>query len=92
MSVDGPDGELEVTAYEILGLSYNPGLVMLDQQRFPGEHFVAQVQRGHDGEQRGAGPHAADRLVGGQHAEKARQRSAPFLAEIRDRIGIRRLG
>ncbi|MEJ2275224.1 MAG: hypothetical protein P8Y01_11730 [Woeseiaceae bacterium] len=28
---DGPDGELEVTAYEILGLSYNPGLVMLDQ-------------------------------------------------------------
>ena len=25
-------------------------------------------------------------------AEKARQRSAPFLAEIRDRIGIRRLG
>ncbi len=31
MSFDGPDGELEVTAYEILGLSYNPGLVMLDQ-------------------------------------------------------------
>ena len=29
-SYDGPDGELEVTAYEILGLSYNPGLVMLD--------------------------------------------------------------
>jgi len=27
---DGPDGELEVTAYQILGLSYNPGLVMLD--------------------------------------------------------------
>jgi hypothetical protein len=25
-------------------------------------------------------------------AEKARERSAPFLAEIRDRIGIRRLG
>lgn len=31
MAFDGPDGELEVTAYEILGLSYNPGLVMLDQ-------------------------------------------------------------
>ena len=31
MTFDGPDGELEVTAYEILGLSYNPGLVMLDQ-------------------------------------------------------------
>ena len=31
MSFDGPDGELEVTAYEILGLSYNPGLVILDQ-------------------------------------------------------------
>ncbi|MEE4329247.1 MAG: hypothetical protein V2J10_00150, partial [Wenzhouxiangella sp.] len=29
-SYDGPDGELEVTAYQILGLSYNPGLVMLD--------------------------------------------------------------
>ena len=28
---DGPDGELAVTAYEILGLSYNPQLVMLDQ-------------------------------------------------------------
>lgn len=27
---DGPDGQLEVTAYEILGLSYNPGLVLLD--------------------------------------------------------------
>jgi len=27
-----------------------------------------------------------------QGAEKARERSAPFLAEIRDRIGIRRLG
>ncbi len=27
---DGPDGELEVTAYQLLGLSYNPGLVMLD--------------------------------------------------------------
>ena len=31
MRFDGPDGELEVTAFEILGLSYNPGLVMLDQ-------------------------------------------------------------
>ena len=32
MRFDGPDGELEVTAYEILGLSYNPALVMLDQE------------------------------------------------------------
>jgi imidazolonepropionase-like amidohydrolase len=31
MRFDGPDGELEVTAYEILGLSYNPALVILDQ-------------------------------------------------------------
>jgi len=31
MSFDGPDGQLEITAYEISGLSYNPALVMLDQ-------------------------------------------------------------
>jgi imidazolonepropionase-like amidohydrolase len=31
-SFDGPDGELVVTAYEILGLSYNPQVVMLDQR------------------------------------------------------------
>lgn len=31
MTFDGADGEREVTAYEILGLSYNPQLVMLDQ-------------------------------------------------------------
>ena len=30
-SFDGPDGELAVTAYEILGLSYSPQLVMLDE-------------------------------------------------------------
>ena len=30
MAFDGADGELEVTAYEILGLSYNPQLVILD--------------------------------------------------------------
>ncbi len=30
MSFDGADGTLEVTAYEIMGLSYNPGLVFLD--------------------------------------------------------------
>jgi len=30
-SFDGPDGELAVTAYEILGLTYNPRLVLLDQ-------------------------------------------------------------
>lgn len=29
-SFDGPDGLVEVTAYEIQGLSYNPQLVMLD--------------------------------------------------------------
>ena len=28
---DGPDGKLEVTPYEITGLSYNPALVILDQ-------------------------------------------------------------
>ena len=33
MSFDGADGTLEVTAYEILGLSYNPGLVFLDADR-----------------------------------------------------------
>ncbi|MGI9201312.1 MAG: amidohydrolase family protein [Woeseiaceae bacterium] len=34
-TIDGADGELEVTAYEILGLSYNPALVFLDEnQRF----------------------------------------------------------
>jgi imidazolonepropionase-like amidohydrolase len=37
MSFEGPDGEIEVTAYEILGLSYNPQLVILDQDR----HFFA---------------------------------------------------
>lgn len=31
MAFDGADGERDVTAYEILGLSYNPQLVMLDQ-------------------------------------------------------------
>lgn len=31
-SFDGSDGDLAVTAYEILGLSYNPQLVMLDQR------------------------------------------------------------
>ncbi len=30
---DGPTGILQVTAYEIFGLSYNPQLVMLDQHR-----------------------------------------------------------
>ncbi|MDJ0938996.1 MAG: amidohydrolase family protein [Woeseiaceae bacterium] len=39
---DGPDGELEVTAYEILGLSYNPGLVMLDQD---GQFFATASPR-----------------------------------------------
>jgi hypothetical protein len=37
MSFDGADGTLEVTAYEILGLSYNPGLIFLDQD----QHFFA---------------------------------------------------
>ena len=31
MAFDGADGKRDVTAYEILGLSYNPQLVMLDQ-------------------------------------------------------------
>ena len=31
MSFDGPDGKLEVTAYEIFGSSYNPQLVILDE-------------------------------------------------------------
>ncbi len=31
MALDGTDGQLEVTAYEILGLSLNPSLVFLDQ-------------------------------------------------------------
>jgi imidazolonepropionase-like amidohydrolase len=37
MVFEGADGEFEVTAYEILGLSYNPQLVMLDQDG----HFFA---------------------------------------------------
>jgi imidazolonepropionase-like amidohydrolase len=37
MAFDGSDGRLDVTAYEILGLSYNPQLVMLDQDG----HFFA---------------------------------------------------
>ncbi len=39
---DGPDGELEVTTYEILGLSYNPGLVMLDSD---GQFFATASPR-----------------------------------------------
>jgi len=42
MPFDGPDGELEVTAYEILGLSYNPQLVFLDQD---GEFFATASPR-----------------------------------------------
>ena len=37
MAFEGVDGKLEVTAYEILGLSYNPQLVILDQDG----HFFA---------------------------------------------------
>ncbi|MDJ0812325.1 MAG: amidohydrolase family protein [Woeseiaceae bacterium] len=33
IAVEGPDGAVDVTAYEILGLSYNPALVILDQDR-----------------------------------------------------------
>ncbi|MFK8031657.1 MAG: amidohydrolase family protein [Gammaproteobacteria bacterium] len=37
MSFEGADGKLDVTAYEILGLSLNPALIMLDQN---GEFFA----------------------------------------------------
>ena len=51
-SFGGPDGELEVTAYQVLGLSYNPGLVMLDEE---GRFFAtasprfAMVREGYEG-------------------------------------------
>ncbi len=41
-SFDGPDGTLDVTAYEILGLSYNPQLILLDQD---GEFFATASPR-----------------------------------------------
>ena len=41
-SFDGPDGEFVVTAYEISGLSYNPDLIMLDQD---GEFFATASPR-----------------------------------------------
>ncbi len=42
MSFEGPDGTLEVTAYEVLGLSLNPELVLLDQD---GQFFAAASAR-----------------------------------------------
>jgi hypothetical protein len=39
---DGPDGKLDVTAYEVMGLSYNPDLVLLDQD---GEFFAVASPR-----------------------------------------------
>ena len=42
MTFDGSDGPLDVTAYEILGLSLNPELVMLDQD---GEFFATASPR-----------------------------------------------
>lgn len=42
MPFDGPAGELQVTAYEILGLSLNPELVLLDQE---GEFFAVASPR-----------------------------------------------
>jgi imidazolonepropionase-like amidohydrolase len=42
MAFDGSDGRLDITAYEILGLSYNPQLVMLDQD---GQFFATASPR-----------------------------------------------
>ena len=42
MTFDGADGAMEVTAYEILGLTYNPGLVFLDQD---GRYFATASPR-----------------------------------------------
>jgi imidazolonepropionase-like amidohydrolase len=42
MAFDGANGKRDVTAYEILGLSYNPQLVMLDQD---GQFFATASPR-----------------------------------------------
>ena len=42
MPLDGTDGQLKVTAYEVLGLSLNPSLVFLDQT---GEFFAIASPR-----------------------------------------------
>ena len=67
-SYDGPDGELEVTTYEILGLSYNPGLVMLDQH---GRFFAT------------ANPRFAMVRAGYEFADEALRESAEALSTER---------
>jgi len=87
MSFDGAHGELEVTAYEILGLSLNPDLIILDKE---GEFFAiasprfSMVREGYEGADEALRKYA-EQLSTDRFVEIQSQVAHEFAAPIRIR-------